>query len=57
MHDESLMGPSMWILQNYFVGSVAFWPVELPFLLAGFDLLAALSFDDGAMGERDVLDI
>jgi hypothetical protein len=57
MCDEPLMGPSMWMLQNYFVGCVAFWPIAMPFLLSGFDLLADLSFDDGAMGERDVLDI
>lgn len=57
MHNEPLMGPSMWMLQNYFVGCVAFWPIGLPFLLSGFDLLARLSFDDGAMGTRDVVDI
>jgi len=57
MHDEPLMGPSMWMLQNYFVGCTALSPIGLPFLLAGFDLLAELSFDDGAMGERDVVDI
>lgn len=57
MHDESLMGPSMWMLQNYFVGCVAFWPIAIPFLLAGFDLLADLSFEHGAMGERDAIDI
>ncbi|TVY67416.1 hypothetical protein LSUE1_G006581 [Lachnellula suecica] len=57
MHDEPLLGPSMWMLQNYFVGCVAFWPVSLPFLLSGFDLLADMSFEDGAMGTRDVVDI
>lgn len=57
MHDEPLMGPSAWMLQNYFVGCVAFHPIGLPFLLSGFDLLADLSFENGAMGERDVVDI
>lgn len=57
MNDEPQLGPSGWMLQNYFVGCVAFWPIGLPFLLSGFDLLANLSFDNGAMGTRDVVDI
>ncbi|KUJ12977.1 uncharacterized protein LY89DRAFT_785515 [Mollisia scopiformis] len=57
MHDEPLLGPSLWMLQNYFVGCITFWPVSLPFLLPGFDLIADLSFEDGAMGDRDVVDI
>lgn len=57
MHDEPLLEPSMWMLQNYFVGCVAFWPISLPFLLSGFDLMADMSFEDGAMGTRDIVDI
>lgn len=57
MHDEPLMGPSTWCLQNYFVGAVTFWPINLPFLLSGFDLLANMTFEDGAMGHRDIVDI
>lgn len=57
MHDEPLFGPSAWNLQNYFVGTVTFWPIELPMLLSGFDLVAKMTFDDGAMGERDIVDI
>ncbi|CZR59339.1 uncharacterized protein PAC_09231 [Phialocephala subalpina] len=57
MHDEPLMGASMWMLQSYFVGCIAFWPISVPFLLSGFDLMAELSFEDGAMGERDIVDI
>ena len=57
MHDEPLVGPSTWSLQNYFVGAVTFWPIELPVLLGGFDMLAKMSFDDGAMGDRDIVDI
>jgi hypothetical protein len=26
-------------------------------LLGGFDMLAKMSFDDGAMGDRDIVDI
>lgn len=57
MHDEPLVGPSTWSLQNYFVGTVTFWPVELPMLLSNFDMLAKMTFDDGAMGDRDIVDI
>ncbi|KAF8849088.1 hypothetical protein BDZ45DRAFT_604896 [Acephala macrosclerotiorum] len=57
MHDEPLIGSSMWMLQSYFVGCIAFWPISLPFLLSGFDLMAELSFEVGAMGKRDVVDI
>ena len=57
MQDEALLGPREWMIQNYFVGCVALWPISLPFLLSGFDLAAKLTFEDGAMGERDVLDI
>jgi hypothetical protein len=57
MHDEPLVGPSTWSLQNYFVGAVTLWPIELPVLLGGFDMLAKMSFDDGAMGDRDIVDI
>lgn len=56
MHDEPLLGPTMWMLQNYFVGCISLWPIGVSFLLSGFDLLAELSFDDGAMGARDVVD-
>jgi hypothetical protein len=57
MHDEPFLSPSEWMLQNYFVGCVSFRPVGISFLLSGFDRLARLSFEDGAMGSRDVVDI
>lgn len=57
MQDEAVLGASEWMLQNYFVGCVALWPISMPFLLSGFDLTATLSFEDGAMGERYVVDI
>ncbi|CAM6083967.1 unnamed protein product [Calypogeia fissa] len=57
MYDEPQFGPLVWTLQNYFVGTVTLCPVEVPFLLSAFDLLAKLVFRDGAMGHRDILDI
>jgi hypothetical protein len=56
-HDEPLVGPSTWSLQHYFVGAVTLWPIELPWLLSGFDLIAKTTYDDGAMGHRDIVDI
>lgn len=57
MHSESVTGRVTWPLQLYFVGTVAFWPIALPFLLSGFDLVAHITCEDGAMGTRDVVDI
>ena len=57
MSSEPDNGRNTWCLQNYFVGTVTFWPVALPFLLSGFDLAARMSFEVGAMGERDIVDI
>ncbi|KAG4442982.1 hypothetical protein IFR05_001513 [Cadophora sp. M221] len=57
MQDEAVLGASEWMLQNYLVGCVGLWPISMPFLLSGFDLMAELSFEDGAMGERDIVDI
>lgn len=57
MYEEPVTEAIIWSLQKYFVGTVAFWPVSLPFLLAGFDLLADLILEDGAMGDRDLVDI
>ncbi|PVH73798.1 hypothetical protein DL98DRAFT_576031 [Cadophora sp. DSE1049] len=57
MQDEAILGQREWMLQNYLVGCVALWPVSMSFLLSGFDLTAELSFEEGAMGDRDVVDI
>lgn len=57
MVEEPLAEPSTWMLQHYTVACVTLWPISLPFLLSGFDLLANLSFEPGAMGERDAIDI
>jgi hypothetical protein len=55
--DEPETGNSVWCLQNYFVGAVTYWPVCLPYLLGGFDIMANIVVDDGAMGVRDTVDI
>ncbi|MCJ1345825.1 hypothetical protein MMC31_004034 [Peltigera leucophlebia] len=57
LHDEPHTGSATWPLQNYLVGAVTFWPIALPFLLSGFDLVAHITCEDGAMGKRDVVDI
>jgi hypothetical protein len=57
MYTEISYGPSVWSLQNYFVGAVTLWPIELPVLLGGFDMIAKMTFNDGAMGARDIVDV
>lgn len=55
--DEPTTGNSTWCLQNYFVAAITYWPINLPFLLSGFDILADVIPVEGAMGVRDVVDI
>lgn len=57
IHNEPVTGNATWPLQNYFVGTVAFWPIGIPFLLSGFDLVAHITCEDGAMGKRDIVDV
>lgn len=57
LHDAPGTGCAVWPLKNYFVGTVSLWPIGLPFLLSGFDLLAHITCEDGAMGKRDIVDI
>ncbi|KAL2794804.1 hypothetical protein BJX66DRAFT_337594 [Aspergillus keveii] len=42
-----------WLLQNYFAGCVAFSPLRLITITTGFDLVAKISYETEAMGERD----
>ncbi|KAJ5902901.1 hypothetical protein N7495_003429 [Penicillium taxi] len=42
-----------WLLQNYFAGCVAFSPLRLVSITTGFDLIAKVSYESEAMGERD----
>ncbi|KAH7416731.1 hypothetical protein BKA64DRAFT_739338 [Cadophora sp. MPI-SDFR-AT-0126] len=55
-----IVEPSMslreWLLCNYFMACVAFSPLRMVSVLANFDLNADISFEDGAMGVRDVAD-
>lgn len=55
LHEEPKWDTSTWALQNYFVGTVALWPVSLPFLLSGFDLEASIVCGEGAMDRWDVV--
>jgi hypothetical protein len=45
-----------WLLQNYVMGCVAFSPLRLIYILAGFDLNVDIEYQPGAMGDRDVVD-
>ncbi|KAF4626052.1 hypothetical protein G7Y89_g12107 [Cudoniella acicularis] len=56
MVNEPEMSAKEWLLQSYFISCVAFWPVSVPSILLGFDLVADLQFADKAMGDRDVVD-
>ena len=53
---EPIMSSREWLLCNYFMGCVAFSPFRMISVLANFDLNADISFEDGAMGVRDVAD-
>jgi len=53
---EPVMSSREWLLCNYFMGCVAFFPLRMISVLANFDLNADISFEDGAMGVRDVAD-
>ncbi|KAF4629811.1 hypothetical protein G7Y89_g8336 [Cudoniella acicularis] len=52
---ERHISPRDWTLQNYFAGCVAFSPLRMISTTAGFDMTAKITFEDGAMGVRDVI--
>ncbi|KAG4443420.1 hypothetical protein IFR05_001099 [Cadophora sp. M221] len=56
MKSEEETSPREWLLQHYLVACVDFWPVSVPSILAGFDMIGGLKYDNGAMGIRDVVD-
>jgi len=56
MQSEQKVYARDWLLQNYLMGCVAFSPLRLISILAGFDVTADISFEPGAMGERDLVD-
>lgn len=56
MQSEKILSSRDWLLQNYFMGCVAFSPMRLISILAGFDVTADLNFEPGAMGDRDIVD-
>ncbi|CZS91150.1 uncharacterized protein RCO7_01466 [Rhynchosporium graminicola] len=56
MKSEEKASAREWLLQNYIVGCVDFWPISVPSVLAGFDMVGDLKYDNGAMGIRDVVD-
>lgn len=57
LHEAPDTGCAVWPLKPYFIGTLTFWPIALPFLLSGFDLMAHIICEDRAMGKRDVVDI
>ncbi|KAL2066879.1 hypothetical protein VTL71DRAFT_1303 [Oculimacula yallundae] len=56
MMSEEETSPKEWLLQHYLVACVDFWPISVPSVLAGFDLVGCLRYDRGAMGIRDTVD-
>ncbi|RAH84374.1 hypothetical protein BO86DRAFT_240816 [Aspergillus japonicus CBS 114.51] len=56
-YDEATTGADLWQLQNYFIGTITYWPICIPVLISCFDLLVDLTIEPGAMGHRDVVDI
>ncbi|KAH6672153.1 hypothetical protein B0J14DRAFT_639253 [Halenospora varia] len=55
MASEQELDPKEWLLQTYLTGCVEFWPISVPSILAGFDLVGDLTYEVGAMGGRDVV--
>lgn len=56
MGNEKSTPASEWLLQCYAVWTVMTSPVDVATVLSGFDLCCEVIQDNGAMGERDVLD-
>ncbi|KAJ7142026.1 hypothetical protein C8R43DRAFT_580203 [Mycena crocata] len=56
MTDEATTSSVEWLLRGYAVWTVMTSPISVATILSGFDLLCAVSQDEGAMGVRDVLD-
>ncbi|CAG8961055.1 hypothetical protein HYFRA_00002597 [Hymenoscyphus fraxineus] len=55
MESEQKSTSREWLLQNYLMGCVAFSPLRLMSVTAGFDLNVDVKFAPGAMGERDIV--
>ncbi|TVY41615.1 hypothetical protein LSUB1_G002175 [Lachnellula subtilissima] len=55
MQTEQKVCTRDWLLQNYVMGCVAFSPLRLVSILAGFDATADITFEAGAMGEETIL--
>lgn len=56
MEAELVVCSRDWLLMNYAMGCVAFSPLRLISILAGFDLNVDIEYCEGAMGDRDVVD-
>ena len=56
MEDEQKVSNRDWLLMNYMIGCVAFSPIRLISITAGFDTAVAVKFEKDAMGVRDVVD-
>ncbi|KAJ7666356.1 hypothetical protein B0H17DRAFT_951103 [Mycena rosella] len=53
---EPTSSAAEWLLQCYTVWTVMSFPVSVATILSGFDLCCEMNQDEGAMGNRDVLD-
>ena len=55
MENESTTNAADWLLQCYAVWTISLSPISVMTVLSGFDLLCDVKCEDGAMGDRDVL--
>ena len=56
MKSEPELSSKEWLLQNYLVACLDFYPMSIPIILSGFDIVGELTYEIGAMGDRDVVD-
>jgi hypothetical protein len=56
MKSEPELSSKEWLLQNYLVACLDFFPVSIPTILSCFDMVGELTYENGAMGDRDVVD-
>lgn len=56
MQNDAKVSSRDWLLENYLVSCVAFSPLRLISITAGFDLNVDIKYEPGAMGVRDIVD-
>ncbi|KAJ7628901.1 hypothetical protein FB45DRAFT_1059569 [Roridomyces roridus] len=56
MRSDESTSASEWLMQCYAAWSVTTWPMSVGTVLSGFDLICETTQEEGAMGQRDVVD-